>query len=181
MLQSRLSQEDWIAAGFRALAKGGSAALRVEAIARDLKTTKGSFYWHFKDLKAFKSAMIAFWKEQATHGIIDELEELPKGRNRLVALIEKASSTPDHYGGNGVEPAIRDWARIDAEVAAALLEIDVKRIAYLQQELKHLGEIEMAHARLFYAAHLGLEQLARTTGQRGEVERLLLLSLMQKQ
>ena len=37
-------------AGFRALARSGARALRAEALARDLDTTKGSFYWHFKDL-----------------------------------------------------------------------------------------------------------------------------------
>ncbi|WP_163317770.1 TetR family transcriptional regulator, partial [Enterobacter hormaechei] len=43
-----LSAEDWISAAFRALSQGGAQAIRAEAIARDLKVSKGSFYWHFR-------------------------------------------------------------------------------------------------------------------------------------
>ncbi|MFN3661424.1 TetR family transcriptional regulator [Yoonia sp.] len=47
--------EDWLMAGFRALASHGPSALRAAALARDLGTTKGSFYWHFKDLPDYLS------------------------------------------------------------------------------------------------------------------------------
>ncbi|MGH1414319.1 MAG: TetR/AcrR family transcriptional regulator [Pelagimonas sp.] len=179
-MQKRLSQEDWLAAGFRALAQGGPSAIRAEAIARDLKTTKGSFYWHFKDLKAFKTAMLTLWKDKATDAIIANLQDLPKGHNQLLALIKTASHAPDRFGGIGVEPAIREWARTDPDAEAALIDVDKRRISFLHEQLTRLGtDADMTHARLFYAAHLGLEQLARTTGERGEIERHLLLSLMQ--
>ena len=38
----RLTREDWILAGFRALSTSGTTALRVEPVARVLGTTKGS-------------------------------------------------------------------------------------------------------------------------------------------
>ncbi|MFY0622090.1 MAG: TetR/AcrR family transcriptional regulator [Pelagimonas sp.] len=179
MTKPRLSQEDWIAAGFRALAKGGPAALRAEAIARDLKTTKGSFYWHFKDLPAFKSAMLQFWAERATTTIIDRLAPLSPGLPRLEALIDVASETPEEFGGTAVEPAIRDWARYDAEAAQLLQQADDARTAYLAQELAHIGVRDAEAARLFYAAHLGLEQLSATQADTGRKARYLLLNLMQ--
>jgi AcrR family transcriptional regulator len=46
------SREDWIRAAGRRLAQGGAAAVAVEALARDLGVTKGSFYWHFRDRAA---------------------------------------------------------------------------------------------------------------------------------
>jgi len=44
---TRLGKADWLDAGLAALAAEGPAALRAEALARQLNTTKGSFYWHF--------------------------------------------------------------------------------------------------------------------------------------
>ncbi len=46
--KARLTRSDWVLAGFRALLASGPDAIRVEALARDLRATKGSFYWHFK-------------------------------------------------------------------------------------------------------------------------------------
>ncbi|MBR9990945.1 MAG: helix-turn-helix transcriptional regulator, partial [Gemmatimonadetes bacterium] len=42
-------REEWLSAAAQAMSDGGVEAVRVEAIARDLSITKGSFYWHFKD------------------------------------------------------------------------------------------------------------------------------------
>jgi len=41
-----LTANDWIVAGFVALTSGGPPAVKVEAIAKTLKVSKGSFYWH---------------------------------------------------------------------------------------------------------------------------------------
>lgn len=179
MTQNRLSKEDWLAAGFRALARGGPSALRAEAIARDLETTKGSFYWHFKDLKAFKAAMLALWKHKATAAIIADLQDLPPDQNPLLSLITIASHSPTRFGGAAVEPAIREWARADPDVETALIEVDTQRIAFLHDHLGASEGDDGIRARLFYAAHLGLEQLARSTEGQGEAERHLLLSLLQ--
>ena len=57
MPKLRLGPEDWVMAGFRALAADGPQAVRAETLARGLGATKGSFYWHFKDLAALHQAM----------------------------------------------------------------------------------------------------------------------------
>lgn len=178
MTKQRLSPEDWIAAGFRALAQHGPKGLRAEAIARDLNTTKGSFYWHFKDLPAYRSAMLALWQEQATAQIIAALQHLSPGFARLQALVDRASDAPARYGGARAEPAIRDWARHDPEAATALARVDQARLEFLISEFAAMGVHDPAHARLFYAAHLGLELLCPATGQDGAAERHALLELL---
>lgn len=65
--RNSLTTDDWIRAGFRALTSGGPQAIKVEAIARRLHVSKGSFYWHFKDLSALQGAMLAHWLHSATH------------------------------------------------------------------------------------------------------------------
>ena len=177
MTQNRLSPEDWIAAGFRALAQGGHTAIKIEAIARELKTTKGSFYWHFKNLQAFEISMIELWQTRATAEIIEDLSSYPSGKPRLQALISIASETPIEFGGNAVEPAIRDWARTNNIVAEALRKVDAQRISFLEEQFEAMHPSKKQYAKLFYAAHLGVEQLRLTTKNTSAAELQLLLIL----
>ena len=83
----KLTRDDWLAAGFLALSRDGPTALRAEALARKLKTTKGSFYWHFADLPAFKQAMLTLWREKVAGEIIAEVMEEEDKQRRLELLI----------------------------------------------------------------------------------------------
>ncbi len=160
----RLTREDWILAGFRALTAGGAGALRVEAVARSLATTKGSFYWHFKDPADWRAAMLAYWEDAAFHQIVASLAPLPSGAARLQALAHIAATRgydPSH-GGNAAEPALRDWARYSPEVAVVVQRVDAGRIAFVAECLRGAagnGQDMTDGARLFYAAYLGLQAL----------------------
>ena len=153
MPKPRKSAEDWIKAGFRALATNGPEAIRVEPIARSLGTTKGSFYWHFKDLDALRGAMITYWRAQATEVIITHLETLPQ-KERLTALFQIASHTPEDVGGPAVEIALRNWAQSYPPMRDALTQIDAQRLTFLEATLEN-----QTYARLIYAAHLGQQAL----------------------
>lgn len=161
MAKQRLSKEAWLAAGFRALASDGPQALRAEALARGLGTTKGSFYWHFADLPAFKSAMLTLWQEKVATEIIDVVlaEDDPKAR--LKVLLEEASrAPPDEFGGRAIETAIRAWALTDDQVMAELRSVDQSRIAFLEGLLADLGNTDPLLPQIFYAAYLGTDDLA---------------------
>ena len=179
MTQNRLSSEDWIAAGFCALADGGAAALKVEPIARALGTTKGSFYWHFRDLAQYRTALLAFWHDQATTAIIAEVQSQPDRDSRLRLLVSLASQSPARMGGPAAEPAIRAWACHDSEAACAVARVDDHRLTFLRRELGDPADPATARkARLLYAGHLGLELLSLSTGDTGEALRLQLLDLL---
>lgn len=159
-----LTPDDWIAAGFRALTAGGPQAVRVEAIARELGVSKGSFYWHFKDAQAFKGEMLSHWAEVATGNVIAEVTEgSPDPQEQLRRLVEiAASARSEPYGGNLAEAAIRDWARYDPAAAGAVNAIDRRRLAFLESLFAASGAPEgraAALARIFFGAFIGLEQL----------------------
>lgn len=160
----RLTREDWILAGFRALAAGGVGALRVEPVARSLAATKGSFYWHFKDPADWQTAMLDFWEDVAFRQIVTELERLPRGMMRLQALAHIATAK-DHepvHGGAAAEPALRDWARYAPEVARVVQRVDAARIDFVAECLQDCpaAAADMSlQARQFYAAYLGLQVL----------------------
>ena len=161
MSKPRLSKEDWLAAGFRALADNGPAALRAEAIARALGTTKGSFYWHFADLPAYKAAMLALWREKVAAEIIARVMAAPRGWPRLDALVaEAAMPPPDEFGGKGIESAIRAWALADADVSGALQDMDKLRIGFTAELLNDAGQDGATLAPAIYAAYVGLDDLA---------------------
>jgi AcrR family transcriptional regulator len=49
-MNSRLTVDDWVQAGFAILAEEGIKALKIDRLCRRLDVTKGSFYWHFTDI-----------------------------------------------------------------------------------------------------------------------------------
>ena len=70
---SNLSRKDWIDFALQKLSKEGIDKVTVASLARDLKVTKGSFYWHFKDRKQLLTAMLARWKETGSAVVFDEV------------------------------------------------------------------------------------------------------------
>ena len=163
-MAKRLTPEDWIAAGFRALAQDGPDAIKAEKLARQLGTSKGSFYWHFKDVPSFHVAMLALWEEQALHAITKALEELPTPQERIRVLAERASSpAPERFGGLKVEPAIRAWSIQNPQIAQGVAKVDAGRMAYLRGQLRAAGKDE-GYATLIYCAYLGQDDLLAREG-----------------
>jgi len=165
----RLQPSHWIWAGFRALVQGGPQALRVEPIARELGTTKGSFYWHFADLAALRAAMLEAWEQVATTDITTAVRQsgLP-ARAQLLLLVEKVSVPPGaEAGGAAVEPAIRDWGRTDPMAREVLERVDRQRLADLRSFFDAAGLAPTASKQasaVFYATVIGLESLRMTAG-----------------
>jgi AcrR family transcriptional regulator len=165
---ARLTRTDWVKAGFRALVRGGPGALRIEAVARDLGASKGSFYWHFADLADWQAAMLGHWEEEGFRAVAAALDALPEGRARLEALCRLVGAEDADVGGLAAEPALRDWARWHAGAAASVQRVDAQRLAYVEACLAAEGRPDPDLARLFYAAFLGLQVLALSDGRPGE-------------
>ena len=152
--------EDWLRAAAKRLAGAGAAAVAVEALARDLGVTKGSFYWHFRDRPALLAALLAQWESRATAPLVERLRSLPGGpRARLQALMATVAAE----GGGSLDPAMRGWALTDAQVRAALERVDETRLAFIAGEFAALGFSPgeaRTRARLFYLHLLGEHALA---------------------
>ena len=164
----RLTQRDWIDAAFRALAAGGVSAVRIERLARDLGATKGSFYWHYKDLQALLDSVVSCWVVVATEQSISTVNarDLTPAA-ALAALIEQISEVPDAaYGGAAIEPAIRDWARFDGKLGDIVAQVDARRIDYVADLLTRCGLSQRdaaEQAQTFYAIVVGVEHLRLVT------------------
>lgn len=152
MTSTRLSPEKWLDAGFAALCAQGPAALAAEPLARRLGTTKGSFYWHFKDVPSYHAMLVRRWHALALSDVMARLGSSDPADTRLRAFGHTILDDP-------TEAALRIWAHSDATVAASLAEVDAERLTYLQHLLKEFGLRNPAFAQTILAALIGLPQL----------------------
>lgn len=164
-MKPHLTPTDWIKASFVALTDGGPQAVRAESIARALKVSKGSFYWHFTDVPALKVAMLNHWEQAATKDIIDLVNlKATTPEDRLRVLVQVSTSSIDNdYGGQMAEPAIRDWARYDENAAVALKAVDQQRLDFVQVQFQAYGTPKARckqNANILYAALIGLNHLS---------------------
>lgn len=155
---ARLGQVEWEDAALNVIAERGVAAVSVEALARQLGVTKGSFYWHFRDRAELLKSALARWQSRYTGNVIALLEAIPDPRERLERLI---------FGTDASESAWRVHVALSASahepvVAAALARVSKQRIAYVQACFHALGigkEASRRRALLAYSAYLGFLHL----------------------
>ncbi len=84
---SRTDPDAWVDAAYERFRHEGLAGVRVEAVARDLGATKGSFYWHFADRRELVDAVMARWEVQETDRYIAEVGVELDPRRRIEALV----------------------------------------------------------------------------------------------
>src|ERR1017187_2761901 len=96
-----LSRNDWLKAARLALLTGGVEAVRVEKLARNLRVTKGSFYWHFKGREELLDLLLREWEEELLKDIIPRLN----GRRRRPSRC--APRRPSRADGRAGNPGSR--------------------------------------------------------------------------
>jgi AcrR family transcriptional regulator len=163
----------WLNAGLEALRRGGVGAVRVERLAGEVGVTKGSFYHHFRDRGALLDALLEFWSREMTDAEFERIGALRGGlATRLVALAEDVLEK----GMGRYDPAIRAWARGERKVAAAVAQVDRRRVRALTELFQEAGfgpAEARARARLFYTFLLGEPQVRAPTREPGELERMI--------
>lgn len=158
--RARLGPDDWLRAGFHALVEQGPDALKAEPLARALSTTKGSFYWHFKNLGDFHQQLQAHWKEAALGAIAAAQAESGTAAQNLQRLSDVLHPEDEAHGGVGLERAIRAWAVADTGLAAIVAEVDAARLAHVSEILAAVGLTNPDFPRLVYGAYLGMDELS---------------------
>src|SRR5215510_1473964 len=101
---------------------------------RKLGVSRGSFYWHFTDLRAFHARVIDHWKQTSTEAIIADVERFESYEERIEALLRHA------FGHSaGLEIRVRAWADNNADAARAVREVDRRRQWYIERLLIAAG------------------------------------------
>ncbi|MFK7955031.1 MAG: TetR/AcrR family transcriptional regulator [Lysobacterales bacterium] len=152
-MTERLSKQDWLDHGLKTLAHSGFQGLKADLLCKSLEVSRGSFYWHFKNLKDFHLALLAHWKSVVTEATIDDLNRHTDSSEQLAELMVRAFTMAP-----GLENAVRSWALHSAAVGQAVATVDTLRINYITKLLSDAGLPERqacARAVFVYAASLG--------------------------
>jgi AcrR family transcriptional regulator len=153
VMDDRLTKTDWIEHGLRTLARDGAHALKVGPMAAALEVSRGSFYWHFRDIADFRSQLLQSWQERTTDQVIEDLEAAKGEPGRLKDLVRRAFATK-----RKLDRAIRSWAAQDAAVARIVASVDARRVAYIAKLLVAAGvehRRALPRAAFMYWAYLG--------------------------
>jgi AcrR family transcriptional regulator len=154
----RRSAGDWVDVAYARFRDEGFDGLRVEALARDLGATKGSFYWHFADRAALVTAVMERWEREETDTFIEEADQAPDPRTRLRVLFNAV-------GRRSMPGEHRLYADAVAEgVGLVVKRVTARRVGYVAAALVELGftrDEARRRAVASVAIVLGLEQLRR--------------------
>jgi AcrR family transcriptional regulator len=159
---ARLSAGDWERGALEMIAEEGVAALAVEALARRLGVTKGSFYWHFKNREALLQAALNRWETEDDRQLEQHLGAAgEQPRERLDALFRWVS---------GETQAHRIYAALlqaldHPLVKPIMTRVSQRRMDFLELAFRQAGldpEAARHRARLTYAAYVGFLQLNLT-------------------
>ncbi|MEW5833910.1 MAG: TetR family transcriptional regulator [Lysobacterales bacterium 14-68-21] len=161
--RTRLSAEDWEEAALKLIAEQGVNAVAVEALARQLGVTKGSFYWHFRTREALVQAALERWELYGEREIISQIEAIPDPRVRLPELFRRVA--------HELQPHRVYAALLKAldhpQVVPVMARVSQRRMEFLNTAYREAGmpPVEaLNRARLTYAAYVGFLQLNFTLG-----------------
>ncbi|WP_203433319.1 TetR/AcrR family transcriptional regulator [Jiangella asiatica] len=161
--QRRLTKDDWTDAALAAIAERGVAAVAIEPIAARLRTTKGSFYWHFANREALLDAALARWEERTTTDVIGEIADLSDDPVTLLRrLIARVIGMTER---DAVGPALLATAG-EPRVSSVLARVTAARIDLIVSLFQRMGfppDDARRRALLAYSAYLGHGELAHST------------------
>ena len=167
-MADQLSAKDWLDQGLRALARSGFTALKAEPLAKAMGVSRGSFYWHFADIGAYRAAILKHWREVAAEQIIAGLEAASGDDNPLQLLLRRAFGTKP-----ALENAFRIWATVDPAARSAVQAIDRCRLGYVEKLLGASGlpaDVARPRAQILYWAFLGFALSDRPLPQARQAE-----------
>ncbi|MEM6995073.1 MAG: TetR/AcrR family transcriptional regulator [Myxococcota bacterium] len=157
MRRTKLTPEDWAQAALRTIAREGFSGVSIAKLAKKLRVTKGSFYWHFKDRTALLRAAVDRWEAKATQ-VLEALGQVPEPRARLRAVF-------DFLGGD-VEFLAEDaaiTASPEAWVQRKVARAYEQRLALLRRTYAEIAPDDAEQrATVGLAAYLGTLRLLRS-------------------
>jgi AcrR family transcriptional regulator len=158
--KNRLSAADWEQAALDMLGENGVAAVAVEALARRLGVTKGSFYWHFSTREALLQAALERWERRDERDVLVPIEAVSDPRERIRALIREVSH---RHPSHAVFAAL--LKAVDLPSIRPFVErVSQRRIDFVTDAFRQAGYDTVTaanRARLAYSAYVGFIQLAQ--------------------
>jgi AcrR family transcriptional regulator len=157
-----LSRESWIAAALRLLEKNGIGSVKIDLLARQLRVTRGSFYFHFSGLGDLQQSLLKEWRRRnclpfEALGANTGLNGLALFERTVGIWVDEAPFRPL------LDLAVRDWSRNARKLASEVEGADGLRIALLERAFRAIGyadEESLVRARITYFHQIGYYALS---------------------
>jgi AcrR family transcriptional regulator len=157
-----LSREAWIAAARKVLERRGIAEVKIDRLARHLKVTRGSFYFHFSSLEDLHSGLLQEWRRSNCQPFQDISDAAEIDGLKLFTAIVHVWVDEDPFSPL-LDLAVRDWSRTSKRLAREVTAMDTLRMALLTGAFRALGysaDESLVRARITYFHQIGYYTLS---------------------
>ncbi len=154
---SRGSPDVWLDAAYEVLIQSGVDAVRILPLAKNLKLSRASFYWFFKDRDELLEGLLDRWRNKNTGSLIRQSEAYAD------TIVEGMLNVTDCWFRKEMfdpklEFAIRSWALQSPTLQEELQAADNLRIDAIKQMLMRFGmplQTADVRARAVYLIQIG--------------------------
>ncbi|KFL32415.1 TetR family transcriptional regulator [Devosia riboflavina] len=151
-----LSRETWLEAARKVLERRGISAVKIDALARQLKVTRGSFYFHFAGLSDLHAGLIDIWR-QRNCAPFEALKQASIEGQVLFETVVRVWVDEKTFVPS-LDLAIRDWARSSRILATEVETTDRLRLDLLTRAFRGMGysdDESVVRARITYLHQIG--------------------------
>lgn len=153
----RGSREGWLEAAYGALIREGVDAVKILPLAEQLKLSRTSFYWFFKDRAALLTALADMWQARTTTPLTAATRDFAETETEAMLNVLACFLQPDTFDAK-LEFAMRGWGLKDPTILAQITEADAHRLSALTDMLLRWGHTPLdadVRARTIYLVQIG--------------------------
>jgi AcrR family transcriptional regulator len=152
-----LSREAWVAAARKVVERRGIAEVKIDRLARGLKVTRGSFYFHFSSLKDLHNELLEEWRRINCAPFEEMRHETDIDGLQFFTEIVHVWVDEDPFSPL-LDLAVRDWSRTSRALGKEVAEMDNLRISLLERSFLAMGyppDESVVRARITYFHQIG--------------------------
>lgn len=153
----RGSREGWLDAAYAALVREGVDAVKIMPLAEQLKLSRTSFYWFFKDRDALLSALAELWDARTTAPLIAATRDYADTETEAMLNVIACFLSAETFDAR-LEFAMRGWGLKDPAILTRVAQADTRRLAALAAMLERWGHDAQdadVRARTIYLVQIG--------------------------
>ncbi|MGV3479508.1 MAG: TetR/AcrR family transcriptional regulator [Sphingobium sp.] len=149
-------ERDWIAAAREMLIEGGISAVQINPLAARLGVTRGGFYWRFKNRQDLLDHLLREWRDGNVRAFLRAADRAGTPVDRYRRIVRLWMEGRDFDAA--LDSAIRQWGRVEPDVAEQVLLADEECIAALARIFVDARQDEVeatVRARIVYFHQIG--------------------------
>jgi len=167
-----LEARDWLQAGLEILKTHGHKGVKLPRLLDALEVSSGSFYWHFKNVAAYRSELLQFWSDEYVPSLAQRARQSAASPAQYLDELSRVILKDQSHL---LDTAIREWAQSNSDARAALEKADDFR----RREVKKLSGERGADKELDTDGEALLGAVWRgTVGMTDAVKRLKLMAMV---